>query len=98
MIRVETELCGRPELTSALYAPGGELVQIVSGENPVFTVERPLLWNAEDPYQYTLRITAPDEVIEQKIGVSKIEIRAGVLYFNGVKIKLRGVNRHDSDP
>ena len=98
VIRVETELCGRPELTSALYAPGGELVQIVSGENPVFTVERPLLWNAEDPYQYTLRITAPDEVIEQKIGVSKIEIRAGVLYFNGVKIKLRGVNRHDSDP
>ena len=98
VIRVETELCGRPELTSALYAPGGELVQIVSGENPVFTVERPLLWNAEDPYQYTLRITAPDEVIEQKIGVSKIEIRAGVLYFNGVKIKLCGVNRHDSDP
>ena len=86
VIRVETELCGRLELTSALYAPGGELVQIVSGENPVFTVERPLLWNAEDPYQYTLRITAPDEVIEQKIGVSKFEIRAGVLYFNGVKI------------
>ena len=39
-----------------------------------------------------------DEVIEQKVGISKIEIRDSVLYFNNVKIKLRGVNRHDSDP
>lgn len=37
-------------------------------------------------------------MIEQKVGISKIEIRDSVLYFNNVKIKLRGVNRHDSDP
>ena len=97
-IRVETELCGKPEISAALYAPDGELLQIAAGENPVFTVERPQLWNAEDPVQYTLRLATPDEVIEQKVGISKIEIRGGVLYFNGVKIKLRGVNRHDSDP
>ncbi len=36
-------------------------------------------------------------MIEQKVGISKIEIRDSVLYFNNVKIKLRGVNRHDSD-
>ncbi len=97
-ITVETELCGAVEITAALYAPHGELVQMASGANPRFTVENPLLWNAEDPYQYKLVLRTPDEVIEQMIGISKTEIRDGALYFNGVKIKLRGVNRHDSDP
>lgn len=97
-VTVETELCGAPEITAELYAPHGELVGSASGAKPVFEIENPLLWNAEDPYQYKLVLRTPEETIEQMVGVSKIEIREGVLYFNGVKIKLRGVNRHDSDP
>lgn len=97
-ITVETELCGDAHITAELYAPHGELVGSAAGANPQFTVEKPLLWNAEDPYQYKLVLRTPDEVIEQMIGISKIEVREGVIRFNGVKIKLRGVNRHDSDP
>lgn len=97
-VRVETDLIGEPNITAELYDPMGSLVGTFEGNEPLFTVETPLLWNAEDPYQYKLVLRTEDEVIEQMVGISKIEIVDGVLYFNGVKIKLRGVNRHDSDP
>lgn len=97
-VRVETDLNGTPEVTAELYDPFGSLVGTCAGADLQFTVENPLLWNAEDPYQYKLVLRTEDEVIEQMVGISKIEIIDSVLYFNGVKIKLRGVNRHDSDP
>ncbi len=62
------------------------------------TVLNPVLWNTENPYLYTLVIDAKEEVIVDRIGFRTIEIRDKVSYFNGEKIKFRGVNRHDSDP
>ena len=61
-------------------------------------VLNPVLWNAENPYLYQIILTMPDEVIVDRIGFRTIEIRDKVVYFNGEKIKFRGVNRHDSDP
>jgi len=63
-----------------------------------FALENPVLWNAEDPRQYTLFLASEQEVIMQKVAVCRREIRDGVLLFNGRKIKLLGANRHDSDP
>ena len=62
------------------------------------TVLNPVLWNAENPYLYQVILTMPDEVIVDRIGFRTIEIKDKVVYFNGEKIKFRGVNRHDSDP
>lgn len=53
---------------------------------------------AENPYLYQVILTMPDEVIVDRIGFRTIEIKDKVVYFNGEKIKFRGVNRHDSDP
>lgn len=61
-------------------------------------VKNPVLWNTENPYLYTVILETPDEVIVDRIGFRTIEIKDKVLYFNGQKIKFRGVNRHDSDP
>lgn len=62
------------------------------------TVMKPLLWNAEEPNLYTLRLSTREEVIMQKVGIRKVEIKDNVLLLNNVPIKLKGVNRHDSDP
>ena len=62
------------------------------------TVLNPVLWNAENPYLYRVILTTPDEVIVDRIGFRTIEIKDKVVYFNGEKIKFRGINRHDSDP
>ena len=71
-----------------------------TAENGVLelTVLNPVLWNAENPYLYQVILTMPDEVIVDQIGFRTIEIKDKVVYFNGEKIKFRGVNRHDFDP
>ena len=71
-----------------------------TAENGVLelTVLNPVLWNAENPYLYQVILTMPDEVIVDRIGFRTIEIKDNVVFFNGEKIKFRGVNRHDSDP
>ena len=61
-------------------------------------VSDPHWWNTEEPNLYTVILETADEVIVDRIGFRTIEIRDKVLYFNGQKIKFRGVNRHDSDP
>lgn len=55
-------------------------------------------WSAEDPYLYTLLVFTRDEVQRVDIGFKKVEIRDQQLFINGVSVKLRGVNRHESDP
>jgi beta-galactosidase len=62
------------------------------------TVENPVLWNAEQPYLYTIIFETQDEVIVDRVGIREISVQDGVVYFNGQKIKFHGVNRHDSDP
>ena len=101
-VTVELEADGAIELKAVLTAPGGEAVGEASfsgGSGALsFSVEKPVLWNAEQPHQYTLTMTTGDETITQKVGLRKIEIKDGVVLLNGVAIKFRGVNRHDSDP
>ncbi|GHH97800.1 beta-galactosidase subunit alpha [Neobacillus kokaensis] len=67
-------------------------------------VVSPIKWSAEHPYLYNLLITLKDtngnivEVVPNKTGFRSIELKDGVFLVNGVAIKLKGVNRHDSHP
>lgn len=71
----------------------------VSGDGKIdAAVESPVLWNAENPYLYTLLLTSCGETICEKIGFRQIAVENGVVLVNGTAIKIKGVNRHDSDP
>ncbi len=61
-------------------------------------VPHPVFWNTEHPYLYTVIFFTGDEVITDKIGFRTMEIKGQAVWFNGQKIKFRGVNRHDFDP
>lgn len=61
-------------------------------------VKDALLWNAEEPWLYTLVLETADEVITDQVGIREIHAADGVLYINGAKVKFHGTNRHDSDP
>lgn len=63
-----------------------------------FYIEKAHLWSAETPYLYTLLLETADEAITDYVGIREIHTKDGVLYINGVKVKFRGTNRHDSDP
>ena len=64
-------------------------------------VERPLLWSAEKPHLYTLRLTLSGtggtvyEVAQTRIGFRRFELKDGLMLLNGKRILLRGVNRHE---
>ncbi|MDO5398478.1 MAG: glycoside hydrolase family 2 TIM barrel-domain containing protein [bacterium] len=77
---------------------GGTIIGRYSGSDISFKVSEPVLWNAENPYLYTLIIHSGGEYIVQKIGIREIYIKDSVIYLNGSKIRFNGVNRHDSDP
>ena len=63
-----------------------------------FTLTDPQLWNAETPQLYTLLIETESEAIYERIGIRRVCVGDGQLLLNGVPIKFRGVNRHESDP
>lgn len=61
-----------------------------------FGVANPAKWTAETPYLYTMVLsTADGEIMSQKIGFRKIEIKGRIFMVNGVPVKLKGVNRHE---
>lgn len=64
-----------------------------------FNVIMPVKWTAETPNLYTIVLESGSEVISQKIGFRKTEIAENAaLLINGVAVKLKGVNRHDTHP
>lgn len=71
---------------------------IFNGNHAELTIDRPKLWNAEQPYLYTLILQTPFEKIVDHVGFRKIELKKGIFYLNNVACKLRGVNYHDSNP
>ena len=83
------------EDASGAVVAKGELAE--DGEIALEVVA-PTLWNTENPYLYTLVLETEAETIVDYVGFRTIEIIDKVIYFNGQKIKFRGVNRHDSDP
>lgn len=71
----------------------------------VLQVKNPRLWTAETPHLYTVQTDLFDEKgkllhrTTQRTGFRTIEVREhDGLYINGVKVNIRGVNRHSFRP
>ena len=61
--------------------------------------DTPLLWSAEKPNLYSVIIECNGEYICKKVGFRTVGTsEQGELLINGVPVKLKGVNRHDSHP
>ena len=64
-------------------------------------VENPMLWSAEDPQLYDLKMEIYNEsgelqeVIPQKVGFRRFEMKDGIMTLNGKRIVFKGVNRHE---
>ncbi len=67
--------------------------------NQLDKIEAPVLWSAEKPVLYSALILCNGEYIFKKFGFRSIETSdKGELLINGMSVKLKGVNRHDSHP
>ncbi len=83
----------------SLYSMNGELIgRIENTETASFSVKEPVLWNAEKPYLYTVKIERDGEIIEIRTAFREITVSPEyALLINGVPVKLKGVNHHDTD-
>lgn len=109
-LKVDIKQSGLAAVTLKLVdAEGREVMsQKVMAKNTgkpwIYTVENPHKWSAEEPYLYTLYIISNDkkgnivEVIPQKVGFRKVEIKGGQLLVNGKAVLIKGVDRHELDP
>ncbi len=56
------------------------------------------LWSAEDPYLYTLVVKKGSDIRAKKVGLKEQKIVGNTFYVNGMPIKMKGVNRHETNP
>ncbi len=83
----------------SLFDHGILLEQKHSDGRCSFTVESPVSWNAEKPYLYDLVFETNGEIIRQKVGFVEYSINEELAFcVNGVPVKLKGVNHHDTHP
>jgi len=109
-INVQVSASAAPdrELLFKLYSPEGLLLQTVSrpmdGNIDVkFAVPDPKLWSAEKPNLYRVDIvqrngSADELAFSTPVGIREVKIEGPLLYINGKRVFLKGVNRHDTSP
>jgi len=71
---------------------------LVNKNESIIIKENVSPWSPSNPCLYEMVLEANDEVIYERIGFRKIEIKGNVFYFNDEAIKIKGVNRHDFTP
>ena len=98
-LSVTPDFTGECAMNWTLFSPDGGIVDIGQNAGPfTVAVKNPVLWNAEAPRLYTLRVNVGSEHAAFPVGLRRVEIKDRCLLLNGQKIKLRGINRHDTDP
>ena len=59
---------------------------------------KPRMWSSEDPYLYTLIVNAGEDIRALKVGFKEQKIVGHTFLVNGQPVKLKGVNRHETNP
>lgn len=80
------------------YSVNGEEGELAPEQSAIVKIENATPWTAEEPHLYDVVLSANGEKILQKVGVRRVAIENGIFKINGKHIKLKGVNRHESNP
>ena len=103
-VRIKTEIEGEGELVALITSvdSGKVLFAEPCEKDAEITVEEAELWSLEKPNLYeltmTLRNGSSEDVYTTRFGFRDAIFKADGFYLNGEKIKLRGLNRHQSWP
>ena len=104
-LEIRTNTWGKGTVKIVLSKDGETVVEdekALDGEELYsWKVENPILWSAEDPQLYDLTLEIYNEagelqeVIPQKVGFRRFEMKDGIMTLNGKRIVFKGVNRHE---
>ena len=104
-LEIVTKTWGKGKLKLILSRKGEILLQdekALDGEDTcTWEILNPLLWSAEEPNLYDLDMEVYDEngmlqeIIPEKVGFRRFEMKDGIMTLNGKRIVFKGVNRHE---
>lgn len=104
-LEIRTDTWGKGTIKITLSKDGETVIEdkkALDGEEIYsWKVEDPVLWSAEDPQLYDLVLEVYNEaeelqeVVPQKIGFRRFEMKDGIMTLNGKRIVFKGVNRHE---
>ena len=104
-LEIRTNTWGKGEVKITLSKDGETVIEdkkALDGEEIyAWKVENPVLWSAEDPQLYDLKMEVYNEsgelqeVIPQNVGFRRFEMKGGIMTLNGKRIVFKGVNRHE---
>ena len=104
-LEIVTKTWGKGKLKLTLSRKGEILLQdekALDGEDTcTWEILNPLLWSAEEPNLYDLDMEVYDEngmlqeIIPEKVGFRRFEMKDGIMTLNGKRIVFKGVNRHE---
>ena len=101
---IDLEVDGAAEVSLKLF-DADKITVIVQDEISVpgtgsfsLNIPNPRKWTAEDPYLYNLVLQSGSQVLAQRVGFRKVELKDGLIMVNGKRIVFRGVNRHEHHP
>ncbi|MGI6232513.1 MAG: glycoside hydrolase family 2 TIM barrel-domain containing protein [Prevotella sp.] len=110
-LMINVDVKGHPVIEFQLYNENNLLVGKTTGNfrnmtngSARFMIRNVKTWTAETPYLYTLLAIVKDsrgnvvEVIPQKVGFRKVEIKNSQLLVNGQPVLIKGADRHEMDP
>ena len=102
---IDTKTIGKGNVKITLSKDGTALQStegVLDGETQfVLKVDHPELWSAETPvlYDLLLEVTAEDgtvqELIPQRVGFRRFEMKDHIMMLNGKRVVFKGVNRHE---
>ncbi len=101
-LRVTGQVYKAGDVTVTLRGHGLEEAVSASARDGAFSCAlealSPMEWNAEKPVLYDLYLQTSGCCVKHRMGFKHVKIQGDVFTLNGQKLKLHGVNHHDTSP
>ena len=104
-LELTTDTWGEGKIKVTLFGKGEILFseeKDLGGKNTyTWEITDPVLWSAEAPQLYDLEMEVYDaegtlqEIIPERVGFRRFEMKDGIMTLNGKRIVFKGVNRHE---
>lgn len=97
---ISVELLGDERITVTLTGHGFTESQSITTKDQkgtvIFEPLKVAQWSAETPFLYDLYLETAGSCVKLRVGFKDVRIQGDVFTLNGQKLKLKGVNHHDT--
>ena len=99
---IGAELTGAAPVRVTLRGHGLDMTELCTAHDGLmgarFRLKNVKEWTAETPDLYDLYLEIPGSCVKLRVGFRSVKIQKDVFTLNGQKLKLKGVNHHDTNP